>query len=64
MRRRHSALHTYTLAEHALERRHRRRARLRERLREERLEALRQKVSTPGTSALLPCVSLLYAAAA
>ncbi|XP_071399115.1 cysteine/serine-rich nuclear protein 1-like [Centroberyx affinis] len=49
MVRRHSALHRYTLAEHALEQRHRRRERLRERLREERLEAWRHKLIASGT---------------
>lgn len=42
---RHSALQRYTLAQHALEQRHRRRERLRERLRAERLQALKHKVS-------------------
>lgn len=45
MTRRHSALQRYSLAEHALEQRHRRRERLRERRREEKLEALKLKVS-------------------
>ncbi|XP_056148867.1 cysteine/serine-rich nuclear protein 1-like [Lampris incognitus] len=45
---RHSALHRYTLAEHALEQQHRRRERLWERLREDRLEALRHKLIASG----------------
>ncbi|KAG8013912.1 Cysteine/serine-rich nuclear protein 2 [Nibea albiflora] len=40
---RHSSLEKYTVAEHALEQRHRRRERLRERRREERLEALKHR---------------------
>ncbi|XP_008284199.1 cysteine/serine-rich nuclear protein 2-like [Stegastes partitus] len=48
MVRRHSALHRYTVAEHALEQRHRRREKLRERLREERLEALKHKLLISG----------------
>lgn len=53
MMQRHSALQRYTLAQHALEQRHRRRERLRERLRAERLQALKHKVS-----AFKVCVSL------
>lgn len=45
MRQRHSALQRYTLAEHALQQRHRRRERLRERRREERFQTLKHKVS-------------------
>uniref|UniRef100_A0AAQ4RZR1 Cysteine and serine rich nuclear protein 1 n=1 Tax=Gasterosteus aculeatus aculeatus TaxID=481459 RepID=A0AAQ4RZR1_GASAC len=45
MARRHSHRQSYTLAEHALERRHARRERLRERRRTERLEALKRNVS-------------------
>lgn len=45
---RHSALQRYTVAEHALEQRHRRRERLRERLKEERFEALKHKLITSG----------------
>lgn len=45
MRRRHSGLQRYTLAEHALQQRHRRRERLRERRREERFQTLKHKVS-------------------
>ncbi|KAM8727117.1 cysteine/serine-rich nuclear protein 1-like [Acanthopagrus schlegelii] len=48
MTRRHSTLQSYTVAEHALERQHRRRERLRERLRQERLEALKHKLITSG----------------
>ncbi|XP_044074418.1 cysteine/serine-rich nuclear protein 2-like isoform X2 [Siniperca chuatsi] len=48
MTRRHSTLQSYTVAEHALEQRHRRRERLRERLREERLKALKHKLNTSG----------------
>lgn len=48
MMQRHSALQRYTLAQHALEQRHRRRERLRERLRAERLQALKHKVSAFG----------------
>ncbi|XP_047444941.1 cysteine/serine-rich nuclear protein 2-like [Mugil cephalus] len=48
MVRRHSALQRYTVAEHALEQRHRRRERLRKRLRAERLEALKHKLITSG----------------
>lgn len=46
MTRQHSALHRYSLAEHALEQRRRRREKLRERRREEKLEALKLKVSS------------------
>lgn len=46
MVRRHSDLRKFTLAEHAVDRQHRRRERLRERLRHERLEALRHKLLT------------------
>lgn len=45
MRQRHSALQRYTLAEHALQQRHRRRERLRERRREERFQTLKHEVS-------------------
>ncbi|XP_068455053.1 cysteine/serine-rich nuclear protein 1-like [Clinocottus analis] len=48
MARRHSALKRYTLAEHALERRHGRREKLRERWRRERLEALKHKLIASG----------------
>uniref|UniRef100_A0A3Q3X6T1 Cysteine/serine-rich nuclear protein N-terminal domain-containing protein n=1 Tax=Mola mola TaxID=94237 RepID=A0A3Q3X6T1_MOLML len=48
MRQRHSTLQRYTLAEHALERRHRRRERLRVRLREERLQTLKHRLITSG----------------
>ncbi|KAI3374427.1 hypothetical protein L3Q82_006252 [Scortum barcoo] len=46
---RHSILQRYTVAEHALEQRHRRRERLRERMREDRFKALRHKLITSGT---------------
>ncbi|XP_026170078.1 cysteine/serine-rich nuclear protein 1-like isoform X2 [Mastacembelus armatus] len=46
----HSALQTYTMAEHTLERRHRRRHRVQERLREERLRALKHKLVTHGAA--------------
>ncbi|KAF0047325.1 hypothetical protein F2P81_000958 [Scophthalmus maximus] len=45
---RHSTLQSYTVAEHALEQRHRRRERLREKRREERLAALKHKLITSG----------------
>lgn len=48
MVRRHNALRRYTVAEHALEQRHRRRERLRERLGGERFEALKHKLITSG----------------
>ncbi|XP_029931343.1 cysteine/serine-rich nuclear protein 1-like [Myripristis murdjan] len=48
MMHKHSALHRYTLAEHALEQRRRRRERLQERLREEKLEALKHKLIASG----------------
>uniref|UniRef100_A0A3P8TV03 Cysteine and serine rich nuclear protein 1 n=1 Tax=Amphiprion percula TaxID=161767 RepID=A0A3P8TV03_AMPPE len=48
MVRRHSALHRYTVAEHALEQQHRRREKLRQRLREEKLEALKHKLIISG----------------
>uniref|UniRef100_G3PGK5 Cysteine and serine rich nuclear protein 1 n=1 Tax=Gasterosteus aculeatus aculeatus TaxID=481459 RepID=G3PGK5_GASAC len=48
MARRHSHRQSYTLAEHALERRHARRERLRERRRTERLEALKQEENGSG----------------
>ncbi|XP_049454588.1 cysteine/serine-rich nuclear protein 2-like [Epinephelus fuscoguttatus] len=48
MMQRHSTLQRYTVAEHALERRHRRTERLRERRRKERLEALKHKLITSG----------------
>ncbi|XP_037644512.1 cysteine/serine-rich nuclear protein 1-like [Sebastes umbrosus] len=48
MMQRHSALQRYTVAEHALERRHGRRERLRERRRKERLESLKHKLITSG----------------
>ncbi|XP_017262229.1 cysteine/serine-rich nuclear protein 1b [Kryptolebias marmoratus] len=46
---RHSALHTYTLAEFAAEQRVLRREKLINRLREEKLEALKQKLTKNGT---------------
>ncbi|XP_037550061.1 cysteine/serine-rich nuclear protein 1b [Nematolebias whitei] len=46
---RHSALHTYTLAEFAVEQRLLRREKLLNRLREEKLEALKQKLTKNGT---------------
>ncbi|XP_022063285.2 cysteine/serine-rich nuclear protein 2-like [Acanthochromis polyacanthus] len=48
MVRRHSALHRYTVAEHALEQRHRRREKLRQRRKEEKLEALKHKLIISG----------------
>ncbi|XP_040912153.1 cysteine/serine-rich nuclear protein 1-like [Toxotes jaculatrix] len=48
MVRQHSTLQKYTVAEHAVEQRHRRRERLRERLREERFKALKHKLITSG----------------
>ena len=41
----HSALHRYTVEEHALEKLHKRRERHKEKLREERFKALKHKVS-------------------
>ncbi|XP_040000522.1 cysteine/serine-rich nuclear protein 1-like [Xiphias gladius] len=46
---RHSTLQRYTVAEHAVEQRHKCRERLRERLREERFKALKHKLITAGT---------------
>ncbi|CAF97676.1 unnamed protein product, partial [Tetraodon nigroviridis] len=48
MRQRHSALQRYTLAEHALQQRHRRRERLRERRRQERFQTLKHKLIASG----------------
>lgn len=48
MTQRHVTLQRYTVAEHALERRHRRTERLRERRRKERFEALKHKLITSG----------------
>ncbi|XP_070775314.1 cysteine/serine-rich nuclear protein 1-like [Enoplosus armatus] len=48
MTQRHSTLQRYTVAEHALEQRHRHRERLRERLREERFKALKHNLITSG----------------
>ncbi|XP_044225062.1 cysteine/serine-rich nuclear protein 1-like [Thunnus albacares] len=45
---RHSTLQRFTVAEHAVEQRHRRREKLRDRLREQRLEALKHKLITSG----------------
>ncbi|CAK6952050.1 cysteine/serine-rich nuclear protein 1-like [Scomber scombrus] len=48
MVRRHSTLQKYTVAEHAVEQRHRRRERLRDRLRRQRFEALKHKLIASG----------------
>ncbi|XP_034558059.1 cysteine/serine-rich nuclear protein 1-like [Notolabrus celidotus] len=48
MVRQHSSLQSYTIAEHALEQRHRHREILRERVRAERFEALKQKLIISG----------------
>ncbi|KAM7401219.1 hypothetical protein PAMA_005419 [Pampus argenteus] len=45
---RHSTLQKYTVAEHAVEQRHRRRERLRDRLRGQKFEALKHKLITSG----------------
>lgn len=49
MMQRHSAQRRYTLAEFAVEQRHRRREKLKNRMREEKLEALKMKLTKNGT---------------
>lgn len=48
MSRRHSDIQTYTVAEHALEQRHRRREQLRDRRRQERFQQIKHKLITSG----------------
>ncbi|KAJ0044292.1 hypothetical protein NL108_003371 [Boleophthalmus pectinirostris] len=48
MTRRHSEVQTFTIAEHAVEQRHRRREQLRERRRQERFREVRQKLISSG----------------
>lgn len=60
MSRRHSDIQTYTVAEHALEQRHRRREQLRDRRRQERFQQIKHKVSKNSNGDLKMCKQPSY----